>query len=89
MANWIIGKLVSLYISMMNYQPLMNITIPMFDMVATLIGAVPTAPSATLAQIPSGTSKSVITINKDSAADWVKVNDNVMGGISTSNFSVK
>ena len=62
----------------------------MFDVVARLIGAQPTPASMTaLAQIVSGTSKSIIKINKDSAEEWVEVNDNVMGGKSASNFAVK
>jgi len=74
---------------MMNYEPLNTVMIPMFDVMARIIGAVPTPASPTLAELPHGTSKSVIEINKNSAEEWEKVNDNVMGGISTSNFSVK
>ena len=69
--NWLVSKLIGLCIAMMNYEPLNNVMIPMFDVVAQLIGAVPTPASSTsLAQI-SGTSKSIIEINKDSADDWV------------------
>ena len=71
MANWLIGKLIGLYISMMNYEPLNNIMIPMFSVVAGLIGAVPTPASTTLAALAHGTSKSVIEINKNSAEEWV------------------
>ena len=83
---WIVHKLFGLYFALMNYGPLYAFTNPMFDVMAGLIGAVPTHTSST---IPSGATKSIIEINQDSANDWERVNDNVMGGISTSSFSVK
>ena len=89
MGNWLKGKSIGLFITMLNYEPLNNIMIPMFDIMAGLIGAVPTPASSTSVTQISGTSKSIIEINKDSAEEWVRINDNVMGGKSTSSFSVK
>ena len=65
--TWIVHKLVGIAVALLNYGPLNNIMIPMFDVMAGLIGAVPTHTDST---IPSGVTKSIIEIGQNSADDW-------------------